>query len=139
MNRSIVDIVVDVLVEDAGLNLQPSFLVVKGNDGFIATLATQGAVPEAPRSAVVKTIAVELIDIRSTPRQSEVSTGSQFVGEAIMCSKTPCYVCVGILLSVAQTTPVASSSIGDAMVIAQTSIEVEILEAHLLDEVSGEV
>ena len=46
--RSVVDIVVDVLVEDAGLDGQPILAVVEGEDGLVAVLAAEGAVAEAP-------------------------------------------------------------------------------------------
>ena len=46
--RSVVDIVVDVLVEDAGLDGQPILAVVEREDRLVAVLATEGAVAEAP-------------------------------------------------------------------------------------------
>ena len=46
--RSIVDIVVDVLVEDAGLDSQPILAVVEREDRLVAVLAAEGAVAEAP-------------------------------------------------------------------------------------------
>ena len=46
--RSVVDIVVNVLVEDAGLDSQPILAVVEREDGLVAVLATEGAVAEAP-------------------------------------------------------------------------------------------
>ena len=46
--RSIVDIVVDVLVEDAGLDGQPILAVVEREDRLVAVLAAEGAVAEAP-------------------------------------------------------------------------------------------
>lgn len=137
--RRIVDIIIDVLVEDTGLDLQPSLLVVEGNDGFVATLATQGATPETTRTTVVQSITIKFIDIRSTPSQAEVGTCRQIVGEAVVCSKAPGHVGIDILLPVAQTTPVTSSSIGDAVVIAQTRIEEERIKACLLDEVTSEI
>ena len=99
--RSIVDIVVDVLVEDAGLDGQPILAVVEREDRLVAVLATEGAVPEAPGAAVVQAIAVQLIDVGSTPSQPEAGTGSEAFAEAVVRPEAPRRIGVGILLALA--------------------------------------
>ena len=88
---------------------------------------------------MMKAVAVELVDVGGTPGKSEASTCRECVGYTVVGGETSRDVGVGILISVAKSTPVTTRRIGDTMVVAQASFEGKCIKARLLHQISTEV
>ena len=88
---------------------------------------------------MMKAVAVELVDVGGTPGKSEASTCRECVGYMVVGGETSRDVGVGILISVAKSTPVTTRRIGDTVVVAQASFEGKCIETRLLYQISAEV